>query len=315
MDPPREHRSRPLRLVYVLGTWRSGSTILGVLLGSHPHIYTTGELYDLPGRYRNPKRICSCGVPAAQCEFWAEVRNRCAGRVDLDAMARGEARFERYSSIPRTLLSASLGTEPFLAHVARSVEFLKVIAEVAGVPILVDLSKDPVRGMVRKSGRRFGLETYYIHIVRDGRAVIYSRLSRPGGGQIREVVRNAWGMTVRWMMVNVLSTVLCGRPRRRYLRIRYEDLVAHPAKTMTTLGEFLEVDFSSVVQAVAEGASLKVDHLIGANPFLRIQPAVRVGGDFEWRTQLPSRSQRIFWLLAGGLAWHYGYARAADSHR
>lgn len=311
MDPP-QLAPRPPRLVYVLGTWRSGSTILGVLLGSHPDIYTMGELYDLPGRYRNPKRLCSCGAPAAQCEFWAEVRRRSVGRVDLDALDRGEARFERYGSIPRTILSASLGSEPFLAHVARSVEFLNVIGEVAGVPVLVDLSKDPVRGRVRKAGRRFGLETYYIHIVRDGRAVIYSRLSRPGGGQIRAVVRNAWGMTVRWVLVNLLSTVLCGRPRRRYLRILYEDLVSDPAGTLVAIGRFLDMDFSSVVRTVAEGAPFKVDHLIGANPFLRIKPAVRVGGDFEWRAKLPSRSQKVFWLVAGALAWHYGYGRAAD---
>ena len=312
MEAHPAHPPQPLRLVYVLGTWRSGSTILGVLLGSHPDIYTTGELYDLPGRYRDPKRRCSCGVPAAQCALWAEVRKRCEGRVDLEAMGRGEARFERYRSIPRTLLSTSFGSAAFLAHVARSVEFLKVISEVAEVPVLVDLSKDPVRGMVRKSGGRYGLETYYVHIVRDGRAVLYSRLSRPGGGQIRAVVRNAWGMTIRWMLVNVLSTVLCARPRRRYLRIRYEDLVADPAKTMAAVGKFLDMDFSTVVQAATEGASFKVDHLIGANPFLRIQPAVRVGADFEWRTKLSSRSQRVFWLLAGGLARHYGYSRGAD---
>ncbi len=309
-DARRTPPVEPLKVVYVLGSWRSGSTILGVLLGTHPQIQTTGELSALPARFRDSTRVCSCGVPAAKCEFWSVVWARCRGRVDLEALQAGQRRYEHYPSLPRTALSALVGSPALRAHERRTVDFQRIIAETAEVPVLVDLSKHPVRGLVRKLARPYGLDPYFLHIVRDGRAVMYSRLTRSQGGQFRPVVKNAWGMTVRWVLVNLLSTILCGRPRNRYLRVRYEELLANPEGTLTRVGEFLQMDMSGLVRAVVEEASLPIDHLIDANR-LRFRPAVHLAADLEWRTKLPAKSQSAFWLVAGWLAQRYGYRRSS----
>lgn len=297
-----------LKLVYVLGSYRSGSTILGILLGTHPQIVTTGELQALPARFRDPSRPCSCGRPATECEFWSSVLARCSGRVDLEALAVGQHRYEHYPSLPRTAVSAKFGLEPLRTHAGRSADFQRVIAETAGVPTIVDLSKHPVRGLVRKLQRPFGLEPYFLHLVRDGRAVMYSRLTRAQGGQFHEVVRNAWGMSIRWVLVNLLSTMLCGRPRNRYLRVRYEDLVSDPAGTLTRIGAFLNLDFSSVISALADDNALPIHHLIDANR-IRFQPSVQLAADLEWQKNLSRNDRAVFWLLAGALAHRYGYRR------
>ena len=299
----------PLKLVYVLGAHRSGSSILGVLLGIHPQIRTTGELLVLPSRFGDPTKLCSCGRPATECEFWSRVQARCEGRVDLAALDAGQRRYEKYSSLARTALSAALGSERLTAHLRRSVEFQRVIAETAGVSIIADLSKFPVRGSVRKLERPFGLETYFVHMVRDGRAVMYSRLTRPAGGQFHDIVRNAWGMTVRWAFVNLLSTMLCGRPSNRYLRVSYEELMSDPSGTLTRLGSFLGIDFSGVVRAVTEDSPLPIQHLIDASRF-RFRASVQLKADFEWQRKLPESSRTVFWLLAGWLAHRYGYQKA-----
>ena len=309
MTPEAAPPPASLKLVYVLGAHRSGSSILGVLLGTHPEIRTTGELLVLPSRFGDPTKLCSCGRPATECEFWSQVRVRCEGRVDLAALEAGQRRYENYSSFPRAVLAEALGSEPLRAHLRRSVEFQRVIAEAAGVSILVDLSKFPVRGLVRKWERPFGLDTYFVHMVRDGRAVMYSRLTRAAGGQFHDVVRNAWGMTLRWALVNLLSTLLCGRPRDRYIRVSYEELVSDPGGTLTRLGRFLNVDFSGVARAVAEDSPLPIQHLIDASRF-RFRASVQLKADFEWQKKLPESSRTVFWLLAGWLARRYGYDRA-----
>ena len=59
--------SAPVRYVHMVATAYSGSTLLGMLLGSHPDLATVGELIT-PVRYGRIVQSgepypCSCGVP------------------------------------------------------------------------------------------------------------------------------------------------------------------------------------------------------------------------------------------------------------
>ena len=58
-----------IRLVYILAPSHSGTTLLARLLGSHPDVYTVGELQPLISgditKYR-----CSCGALIRECGFW-----------------------------------------------------------------------------------------------------------------------------------------------------------------------------------------------------------------------------------------------------
>jgi hypothetical protein len=92
------HAKPPVKVLYITGLGRSGSTILDVVLGNHPHIESVGEVTRLirtgwvsrkslrgidPKRLRRP--LCTCGkrldVPEVEdaeevCPFWSRVRHR-----------------------------------------------------------------------------------------------------------------------------------------------------------------------------------------------------------------------------------------------
>ncbi|HEV2125986.1 MAG TPA: hypothetical protein VGW38_24790 [Chloroflexota bacterium] len=61
------------RLVLVAGLTHSGSTVLDLLLGSHPRLVGMGEVMPLlrPGNpmLDEPDRVCSCGEPLESCPF------------------------------------------------------------------------------------------------------------------------------------------------------------------------------------------------------------------------------------------------------
>ena len=299
---------RHLRLVYVVGEVRSSSTLHGILLGAHPGIRTTGELQGFPARFRETDRVCSCLRPARECEFWGQVEVRCRGRVDLAALEAGQDRFEGYRSLPRTLLHRAFRTRALREHAARAAEFFRVIAETAGADTVVDLSKRPTRGFVYSLCREVGVDVYYLHVVRDSRAVVYSRMAKPGTSRFEDAYlrRTPWNLGSRWAITNLLSSLLCSRPRDRYLRVRYEDLVADPARALAAIGSFLHVDLSDVASAIAQNTPIPISHIIGSNR-VRLQPSIQFSGDFAWRSKLSHRSQRVVWGLAGWLAVAYGY--------
>src|SRR5512143_3727059 len=63
------------QVAYILAASHSGSTLLSLLLGSHPQVATIGEIRLSPGPMGDLARYrCSCGALIQECGFWRQVR-------------------------------------------------------------------------------------------------------------------------------------------------------------------------------------------------------------------------------------------------
>lgn len=148
------------RVVYIGGTARSGTTVLGLLLGTTPDSLWAGELRHLPRDLCEDRR-CTCGQPASRCPFWMEVGERLGG-------PRGwrEARRQAW----RDRLGRGVG--------AASV---RAVAAVSGARTVIDTSKRAARagGLIEA-----GLDVRLIRLTRDP-AVLAARHARhrPRGEQ------------------------------------------------------------------------------------------------------------------------------------
>ena len=71
--------TKPDRLVYILAASHSGSTLLAMILGSHPEVCTVGELKatSLGNADDYP---CSCRRRIRDCPFWTRIRSDMAAR-------------------------------------------------------------------------------------------------------------------------------------------------------------------------------------------------------------------------------------------
>src|SRR5205085_9431203 len=75
-----------VRVLYVAGTGRSGSTLLARILGRADSVFAAGELRYVWQRGLLEDRVCGCGEPFSRCPFWSEVVDRAfGGRRGVDA--------------------------------------------------------------------------------------------------------------------------------------------------------------------------------------------------------------------------------------
>jgi hypothetical protein len=93
-----------------------------------------------------------------------------------------------------------------------------------------------------------------------------------------------------------------------YLRLRYEDMVADPARGLREVlahaGETGEPDLSFVHGSCIDLAD---NHLVDGNPVRFTKGSLRLRVDDDWCSQMPRRQRRIVTALTLPLLAAYGY--------
>ena len=80
-----------VKLLYIIGDGRSGSTLLNIALGNHPDAVAAGELCNVQRYLWRQDNWCSCGTPVHECSFWGAVSTMLGdARPDLDLQTRLE---------------------------------------------------------------------------------------------------------------------------------------------------------------------------------------------------------------------------------
>ncbi len=185
---------------------------------------------------------------------------------------------------------------------------LRHAASRTGSRVLVDSSNWPSFG--RLLGTATGGECGYIHLVRDPRAAIHSRI-RGGrrylldGASAPRVTASVVQDSRRWNRWNRQAEKLDGFGTV-YTRVRYEDLVRDPGATLAEVTAAL--DLPSVA---ASGNRVEIDrrHVIGGSRGAR-NGTVEVVGNDDWRREsTPTRRALVEVLTAPGRR-RYGYGAA-----
>jgi hypothetical protein len=223
------------KVVYIAGFGRSGSTLLGNVLGSIDGWTSVGELHMLPVALIRGSG-CGCREQVAGCEVWSAVldllRTDHRWPTDPNELRRWQVAEARVVHTPRLRRFAGTPTgRPDVDRYASAVRALVgAIATVTEARVIVDASKTPADAAVL---RLAGVPTSVVHLVRDPRAVAYSqRRARPTLDPHRheQMHQRGWiASSVRWIAVNRLAEQVARDARPRSVTVRYEDFVAHPA--------------------------------------------------------------------------------------
>ena len=64
---------KPVRIVYIAGYGRSGTTLLDIALGQHSAVLGAGEITALTRHVWQANEFCACGTPICDCKFWKPV--------------------------------------------------------------------------------------------------------------------------------------------------------------------------------------------------------------------------------------------------
>lgn len=246
------------RIVYVVSRAHSGSTLLDLLLSSHPGIVSVGEAKMFA---QEPDKLCTCGAESWRaCAFWCGVNER----LTADG-GSGVAVPEIESDDPAV----------FAAYNRR---FFDAVAAEANVGVVLDSSKDLARL------ERFlasGLAVDVIHLIRHPCGVANSNMRKGGrlGRECRMYVREHLGAAL----------ALRGH---RHTEVRYEDLAREPELELARLLRWLDLD---PVDGQLSGWKTAERHNFGGNR-MRFDSSDEIRLDEKWRTALTAR-QRLSILL------------------
>lgn len=247
-----------MRLIYIVGMGRSGSTLLDLLLDTHSNVRSLGGVRRLA---RALPRPCACGVSArAACDFWegieAEVRRRLGiGLAELDVHARDDATFG-----------------------AHNTALFEAAAHVAGVDCVVDSSKSVAR--LKRLLETTELDVRPIHIVRDPRGYTYSQRKRkrkhehvlPAFSYVGRSLRACW--------------VLRGRP---HTVVDYAHLATDAEGCLRQLMPRLDLRFEPGQMRWAEAEH----HNVGGGAMLNRAEGNAIRLDESWRCAQPSATQKV----------------------
>jgi hypothetical protein len=328
----------PVKVVKLTGLGRSGSTILDVVLGTHPQIESVGEVGNIvrngwisreslrgipKDRLRVP--ICTCGkrldvlyvdTPEEACPFWSSVRREWVERTDRDSIEsypKLQNDFELKRRWPRLLYEKRRPSAPFRSYARLTRTFFESIRAVSGKPIIVDSSMVPVRALA--FGMIPGIDLYVVHLVRDGRGVITSHRNTfkkdlQAGIMWDHKGHPMWKTVVRWTVLNLASEWVCTQlGPERTMRLRYEDFVADPKAALERIGSLIELDLTKVAHAASSGKPMQAGHNIGGNRTKKSGTITLRPDAEEWRSALSPTEQRLSWMLMGWLMRRYGYDR------
>lgn len=218
------------KVLFILGTAHCGSTLLALILDSHPDCFTVGEISNFPQLHKSGKSICS--ICKGTCNFWDEKFSK----QELNKLSLGFSNTRLNPLIP-------LKVERLLREAVKDTVFhpYSTIAAKTSAQVIVDSTK--VAQWIDAESQlpefKQDLDAYLIHLVRDGRAIMHSYFKRE---------RNA-SMTVKdfsnmWLKRIAQNEALYEKfPADRRLKVAYEDLATHPEETVKQVCNFLNIPF------------------------------------------------------------------------
>ncbi|HMF13417.1 MAG TPA: sulfotransferase, partial [Gemmataceae bacterium] len=251
--------------VFLVGCARSGTTLLERIVDAHPQIAVTPELHWITDRFKDGK--------------WMAPEGRVT--AELVAALAEQKRF-RQLAFSRQEFAGLLDDGQPVAYRTFLNRLFALYRQKKGKP-LVGI-KTPA--FVRRVAALHALwpEAKFIHLIRDGRDVCLSVLNwnhaHLAVGQYSTWSEDPISTTAFWWDRKVRSGRQAGQSLKAelYHEIRYEDLVARPAKTCTSLCEFLGVLYDDAMLRFHEGRTRNEQGLDAKNAWRPITPGLR-----DWR--------------------------------
>lgn len=280
-----------VKVIFIAGTGRCGSTLLDTALASLPGVLSTGELRFLWKRGVRENRLCGEGVPFREHELWNKVIQKLYGE-ELDGKAQY---FEKLEKDLRIRLMMGLKTtgkvnklheivHPYADELRRC---FNAISDEFGTNVIVDSSKKPIHGFALSCIEDIDLRI--IHLVRDRKAVVHSwntaKYDKSKNGMMNtQSVRKA---SVEWVLVNRWIERYLGNGKNPYLKVHYSDFTREPVTVFNNILEFIGEDTScNPIKSEDNSFSPVASPTISGNPMRFNKGDITIKEDTRWLTDM-----------------------------
>ena len=291
-------------ILYVVSGGHSGSTLLDILAGSIPDVFSTGELVYMPWQVwrngetcPNKEDLCTCMKPLKECEVWSKVLERLNQDVPYDifedpmkfrvAIAKDSVYGTRskWRRAWRKIKTDHLDDSTFwnvvsgmmsaVSHegVDNTWKIADVLGELYGTKYMVDSSKDPLRLYYLSKKHPERLKT--LVLIRDVHGVANSGKNR---GEPLEEGAQKWLNHYNKKIKPVIDTL----DPSSWMLVRYEDIAQNPGKVREEIANFIGIEEPGPLPVINPQVGY---HLVAGNK-MRYRGEVKFRHDVKWKRQL-----------------------------
>ena len=314
-----------LKVVYIAGSQRGGTTILARVLGSLPGFAFGGELrrlWTLIGR----GLPCGCGQPYSRCPIWSAILDEGGGfeglsPKEIEDLQRLVAPSEHSAWQTLRVLHRAKLTPEQERYVGLTKALYRSFAQETGTSVLVDSSKIPIDPALLL--RSSDVTVFCLHVVRDPRGAVFAaHLGR--GETLQETARileedrhraleskqvRLWRTlktSAAWNSRHVAAAAV----RRRYgsdrgSLVRYEDFVRDPQHVLARISSL--VGHASAVEGFDPNAIVLPGTHNPSRTGRSTSGSVALREDDRWQRHLSAIDKGLTSVMTLPLARRFGY--------
>jgi hypothetical protein len=317
MQPPISSAppAPPIRVLFVAGAGRSGSTILDNILGQIEGVASVGELRFLWERGILEQRRCGCGRPFRECPQWTAILSAAFPDTDLEDLARRMVELQqqglRARHLPKLLRRRSRerlqrSMSEYLGNLA---QLYAATREHLACEVLVDSSKLPPYGALLEMLP--GVDVRVVHLIRDPRATAYSWLRKKAlpdrAGTAFMQQQGPVKASALWSLWNWAAGRLWRRSPDRCLRVHYETFVRKPRATVETILEHVGIAPVATPFVSETEVELEANHTVAGNPSRFSTGRVAIRSDDEWISKMRRWDRLRVTAVTWPMLLRYGY--------
>jgi hypothetical protein len=284
-------KNKNITVLYIAGNGHSGSTLLDIIIGSSPDIFSAGELTFIT-RDSIFEEYCSCGTLIKDCGIWSKVIEIWIRKspVNLEDYKKLRLKFERNKTTARAFISKLNPSQDFKTYCEATLILFEAIQEVTGKSVIVDSSKSPQRIAVLNKI----VDLKVIHLCRNAKGVLNSakKSSKKDikiGIEVDSAARRTSKTLLEWLFVNIITELFCIGVNSK--KIKYKDYIQnlkiietiHPKITIQNIQKF------------------STEHMMAGN-ILRLKEEVKVDTNLGFtykrlskkQTRIASLFERLF---------------------
>jgi hypothetical protein len=283
-----------IKIIYIAGTGRNGSTLIGNILAEVPDVISIGELRYL-WRDLYFKHQCGCGREINSCDFWSECIREAFGSLsksDLQSLVFSTEKLTRRFGVSRREDEGQARSKSDPAELVKAFEAVyKAVRVVSNRKVVVDSSKTPLFEKFIIS--RLPYPVYTVHLIRDPRATSYSWTTRKNTLDPAEPFLpqfNVFSTAFGWMTWNIVVEM---NKNKNYFRLLYEKWADKPQDSVEEIMRFADVIPPRAPLFSGRTIELNEHHTVSGNPVRFIKGRLEVKADERWRRSMPFHQQLL----------------------
>jgi hypothetical protein len=292
-------------IVFIAGSGRSGSTILGKLLDQGDTTTHIGEIrYFAQIGYRE-NRECECGEKLRSCPFWGPIISQMSQQFDLLKISEISKGLQRNLNL---YISDITSSKVFIPSIY--IEFIdslySLIFEKTKSKYIIDSTKFPIH--LESLYRTDSFDMRVIHLTRDPRSVAnsWSKKKQTNEGPSSNFIgtRLPWKVALSWRMCNVVTSQYRAKVPF-FSHNRWEDITTYPSQSVGQIIHELDLELSAPQFSRDNDVNLKSGHAFWGNSSRRLHGTTKILRDAGLQEDIYILYRYLIFFLSGAYKFNY----------